>query len=333
MIDVFRRRSRGERDVLRRLHLPRLSQGGVVACVCTCGGDVPALQPLGANDSYLGAVALLDALHADVAESEGWVSVATSSDAAARYIQDGTLAVIPALEGAAPVERDLGRLVDLYERGIRVIGLTWNSRNKLAVGLDSGEGGLSEFGARAIEVMNRLGVVVDLAHASSATFWDVARESAAPLVVSHANARAVWDHPRNLDDEQLDAVGSSGGVVGLSLCPSFVSAQPVTLDDVLDHAEYLVRRMGIDSVVVGADFIDYALEEVLGDLRSHGDLYPEGSFTYPAGLETASELQNLVRGFGTRGFDQSDLISIGVSNFLRVAKRTEQVAAVAWVGP
>jgi membrane dipeptidase len=326
MVDVFRRRRQGEQAVLRRVHLPSLSQGGVAACVCTCGGDVPALRPLGQDDPYGNAVAMLEALHADAAESEGRVAVATSADEVVQCMEQGILALVPGLEGASPIQGDLGRLDDLYERGVRVVGLTWNSRNELAVGLDSGEGGLSELGTRAIEAMNGLGIVIDLAHASLSTFWDVARESSAPLVVSHANAKTVWDHPRNLDDDQLDAVRSSGGVVGLSLYPSFIGPQPVTLEQLLDHADYLVRRIGVAAVVIGADFIDYALEEILADLQGHSTLYPEGSFTYPSGLESASGLQSLVRGLESRGFDSDSLSKVGFSNFLRTLELTERVA-------
>lgn len=326
MVDVFRRRRQGERDVVSREHLPGFRMGGVVACVCTCGGDVRALQPLGQDEPYANAVALLEELQSDAAESEGRVAVVTSTDEIAQCIEQGVLAIIPGLEGASPIMGDLGRLADLHDRGVRVIGLTWNSRNELAVGLDAGDGGLTELGVAAIEAMNRLGIMIDLAHASPSTFWDVARESSAPLVVSHANAKSVWDHPRNLDDEQLDAVGSSGGVVGLCLYPSFIGPQPVTLEQLLDHADYLVQRIGVTSVVVGADFIDYALDEILGDLQGHSALYPEGSFTYPAGLESASGLQNLMRGLEARGLVGETLAMIGVANFLRTLEQTERVA-------
>jgi membrane dipeptidase len=326
MVDVFRRRREGEGDVLSRRHLPGLREGGVVACVCSCGGDARTLRPREHDDPYANAVAMLQELHADVAESDGRVAVVTSTDEMVDCIERGALAVLPGLEGASPIQGDLTRLEELHERGVRVVGLTWNSRNELAVGLDSGDGGLTPLGARAVEAMNRLGIMIDLAHASPSTFWDVAGTSSAPLVVSHANAKGVWDHPRNLDDDQLEAVRTSGGVVGLTLYPSFIGPQPVTLEMLLDHADYLIRRIGITSVAIGADFIDYALDEMLGDLRSHTALYPEGSFTFPAGLESASGLQNLVRGLESRGFDSDALSMIGVSNFLRALGQTERIA-------
>jgi membrane dipeptidase len=332
MVDVFRRRRHGERDVLRRLHLPGMRAGGVVACVCTCGGDVPALQPLPDADPYTNTVAVLEELQADARESDGRVAVAMSTEQLARCMDEGVFALVPAIEGASPIQGDLARLADLYDRGIRVVGLTWNSRNELAVGLDAGEGGLTPLGVRAVEAMNRHGIVIDLAHAALATFWDVARETSSPLVVSHANAKAVWDHPRNLDDRQLDAVGESSGIVGLTLYPSFVGSQPVTLDNVLQHADYLIDRIGIESVAVGADFIDYAVDEILRDLRRHGDLYPEGSFTYPEGLETASGLPTLFGGLEARALGDGALRMLGVTNFLRVFEHTERLSGKTMVG-
>lgn len=329
MIDVFRRRREGERDVLRRRHLAGLREGGVVACVCTCGGDVPALQPIPEADPYTNTVVLLGALYGDVADSDGAFAVVTGSSDLKRCIEEGQIGLLPAIEGASPIQRDIGRLVDLHERGIRVIGLTWNSANDLAVGLEAGEGGLSSLGARAVEVMNRRGIIVDLAHASEATFWDVARESFAPLVVTHANARAVCDHPRNLTDRQLDEVGASEGVVGLCVYPSFVGQQPISVDAVVKHATYITTRLGLGALVIGADFIDYALDEILGDLRRHSDLYPEDSFAYPDGVESAAGLQRLMRGLRASGLDDSALREIGIGNFLRVYAHTERCAGLA----
>src|SRR5207244_8142670 len=117
--------------------------------------------------------------------------------------------------------------------------------------------------------------VVDASPAPSVC---VVEASSAALVDSNAHAKSVCDRPRNLDDDQLDALASSGGIIGLSFYPSFVGPQPVTLERVLDHADYLMQRVGVDSVVIGGDFIDYAVEEILGDLRGHSELYPEGSF-------------------------------------------------------
>jgi len=321
MIDVFRRRREGEQAVLSRLHLPAFREGGVQACVCTVGGDVPSLCPLGVDQPRRSAVAMLEALHLDASESDGQVVVVSSAAELAACLAEGTLAIVPSLEGALPFQGDLGLVREFHDRGIRVVGLTWNSRNELAVGVGAGEGGLTPTGARAVGLMNELGIVVDLAHASPTTFWDVVRKTAAPVFVSHANARAVCDHPRNLDDEQLAAIATSEGAVGLVFFPHFVGPQPVTLENVLAQLEYLARRVGHESLVVGADFVDFALDEMMRDLE-----LDEDALAFPVGLETAASMRNLVEALPSHGFDETAIEQLETANFIRVLGATEDVA-------
>jgi membrane dipeptidase len=327
MIDVFRRRMQGERSVLARVHLPAFEQGGVQACVCTVGGDLLSLCPLGLDEPYGSAIAMLDALRDDVAESDGRLEVASSASEIAGCLERDVVALVPALEGAMPLKGEIRLIEDLYERGVRVIGLTWNSRNELATGVGAGTGGLTPAGVRAIGVMNRLGILIDLAHASEDTFWDAVRETSAPVFVSHANARTLCDHPRNLDDSQLDAVAASGGAVGLVFFPSFVGPQPVDLEAVLEHADYIAGRLGTGSIVIGADFVDFAVEEMARDLRAHGDLYDEDALRFPRGIESVASMQNVVAGLGRHGFTENAVAKVASANFLRVFAETERAAA------
>jgi membrane dipeptidase len=330
MIDVYKRRQNGERAVLANVHLPAYQEGGIVASVCIVGGDASTVAPFGLDQAHRSSVALLDALYADAAESEGRVAVATSAAALAHYIDRGTFAVLPALEGAMPIEGDLRLLEDLHARGVRMVGLTWNSRNALAVGLDSGDGGLTDLGREAIGLMNELGLVIDLSHASPATFWDVAQLSRAPLFASHANARAVHDHPRNLDDDQLNAISRSGGAVGLVFCPSFIGAQPVGVDDVLAHVEHFRRTVGDHAIVIGADYCDYAIDEMTAEILAHaGSIYDESSLHYPPGLHTAQSMQQVITRISRAGFDSAGLENVGCGNFLRVLGETEGSATAA----
>jgi membrane dipeptidase len=324
MIDVYRRRQAGERAVLARVHLPAYAEGGVVASVCTVGGDAAVQCPYGLEEAHRSAVAMLDALRADVAEADGRVAVATSAGEARAAIDRGAFAVIPAVEGAMVFEGELRLVEDLVERGVRVVGLTWNTRNAFAVGLDSGEGGLTDLGREAVGLMNDLGVVIDLSHASPTTFWDVAEITRAPLFASHANARAVHDHPRNLDDAQLEAIAGSGGAAGLVFCPTFVAPQPVRLDHLLAHLAYFRERIGDDAIVIGADFCDYATEEMRADVLAHlGSLYDESTLDYPAGIETVRSMQNVVAAMPGLGFGADGIDKVGTANFLRVLRQTE----------
>ncbi|MFQ5690869.1 MAG: dipeptidase [Gemmatimonadota bacterium] len=326
MIDVGRRRCEGERNVLERVHLPRLREGGVAAAVCTVGGDVESLCPLGLERPFQSALHLLQMLDRDVAEGAGKVGIARSSRELRRLLKEGVFAVMPSLEGASPVGDDLSRLEQLAGLGVRCIGLTWNSRNELATGLGHEDEGLTSLGREAVREMNRLGIVVDLTHLGASSFRDVVHSTAAPVIASHCNARSVYDHPRNLDDDQLDAIRDVRGLVGVVFYPEFVAEPPVTVEEVLDQVEYLVNRMGVEFVGVGADFIDYAIEEVAAELYGEGADYDPAEFAYPNGLGDCRSLGNFVEGLRGRGFSESEVRQVAGENFLRVMAEVDAAA-------
>jgi membrane dipeptidase len=323
MIDVNRRRSAGETRVFERIHLPELRHGGVAASICTVGGDPSCLCPLGTENAYESALGLIEALRTDISGSSDVVQIASSASEARRLIEEGIYAVIPALEGAAPLEGKPERVEEFHTLGVRSIGLTWNTRNEIAVGLRSGEGGLSAAGRDAVREMNRVGVLVDLAHASPTTFWDVVAVAEKPFIVSHANARSIQDSPRNLDDEQLRALKDADGFVGVVLYPPYVGPLPVSVENVLDHIEYLVEKVGIDHVGIGADFIDYAIPELVADYELHNMPYSEENFTFPKGVETCRSLSRISDGLRERGFSEEDIGKVAAENILGVIERVE----------
>ncbi|MBQ7792684.1 MAG: membrane dipeptidase, partial [Clostridia bacterium] len=111
----------------------------------------------------------------------------------------------------------------LRKKGIKILTLTWNDSNKIAKSQMSKEsGGLSPFGQKVIEKMNRLGMIADLSHASDETFWDVLSVSEKPVLVSHSNSRELCNHPRNVTDEMYKALMENGGVLGISFYPPFL---------------------------------------------------------------------------------------------------------------
>jgi membrane dipeptidase len=130
--------------------------------------------------------------------------------------------------------------------------------------------------------MNELGVVVDVSHVGVRSSLDAIAASAAPVIVSHANARAVHESRRNLTDEQIDAVAASGGVIGACAFPGFVAAQRQTLQHLLDHIDYLVERVGDAHVGFGFDFS----HETAQDYIYYGyeeETYPTPPWVYPVG--------------------------------------------------
>ncbi len=323
-VDVYRRRAAGESAVLSRIHAPAYRKGGVVASVCTVGGDTPLLGD--ATRPYETALTLLEAVEADVAESDGAFAIATSAGEVRSLIARGVFAIVLAIEGAAPVKGDLNVLQALYHRGIRIIGLTWNTRNEIAVGLDSGDGGLTAFGRKAVARMNELGIVVDLSHASDQTFWDVAEVSTAPLYASHSNARAVRKHGRNVDDDQLRAIADTDGAVGLVTYADFISEPPVAIGGLLRHLDHFRSIVGDNRIVIGADFLDYALEDTAA-FAAQSAAYNALPAYYAPGLESVSDMQNFINAMAEHGVPEDTVARISTENFLALLEKTQRGSA------
>ena len=187
----------------------------------------------------------------------------------------GLVSAMLTVEDAACVDGKLERLHIMYDRGVRIIALTWNYEN--CIGFPNSPDpalhakGLKEFGFEMLEEMGRLGMLADVSHLSEGGFWDVARENKKPFIASHSCARALCDHSRNLTDEQLRALGDRGGVCGVNFYSRFLrpDAAYTANEDILRHMEYIANHAGIEAVAFGSDFdgIDCTLE-----MRDYGGL-------------------------------------------------------------
>ena len=164
-------------------------------------------------------------------------------------------------------------LRDLYRLGVRMMTLTWNYENPLAypnvVPGDMSntwpcaavtDKGLKEKGLEILDEMERIRMIVDVAHLSDCGIWDVMRSAKRPFVSSHSNARGLCPHVRNLTDDMLRAMGDKGCLIGLNYCPSFLDANPDRSDlisrvsDMVRHAEHIIDLAGEDSLALGSDF-------------------------------------------------------------------------------
>ena len=189
----------------------------------------------------------------------------------------GRVSALLTLEDAVCLEGRMERLYALYERGVRMIALTWNYEN--SVGFPNSPDpalhakGLKDFGREVVEEMGRLGMAVDVSHLSEGGFWDVAALCRGPFVASHSCARALCDHSRNLTDAQLRALGEHGGVCGVNFYSRFLreGAEHTAFEDILRHMAHIADKAGIEAVALGSDFdgIDCTLE-----LKDYGGLVP-----------------------------------------------------------
>ena len=219
--------------------------------------------------------------------------------------EERRLGALLAVEGGEAISGDLAVLRALYRLGVRLITLTWNQRNDIAegVGDDRAGGGLSSFGAEVVHEMNRLGMAIDVSHLSEAGFWDVLEISKAPIIASHSSCRALSDHTRNLDDDQLKALGKAGGYVGINFYPAFLSKEEeeVGVRAVVDHLEHAAEVAGFAAVGLGSDF--------------------DGIERTPIGLEAPSRMQCIGEELARRGWSEENIRMVMGENLLAYLSR------------
>lgn len=300
---------------VRRVDLPKMRRGHLAA------GCFAAYVPQGRRTqdghqaAFDRAVAMLIAIGNMATAGARRCRTAADIEQAHR---DGIIAIVPAVENGYAVGTDLTRLRRLAELGARYVTLTHNGHNALADSAipradlgDAAEehGGLSDLGRAAIAEMNRLGLLADVSHVSRKAMLDAAATSRSPVVATHSCVRALCDHPRNLDDAQLDVLRDVGGTIQITAMSQFLrpgaKAEAVTPADFADHVDYAVRRIGIEHVGISSDFDG------------------GGGFN---GWRDASESPAITIELARRGYGAAELGALWGGNFLRLLRRAEQLA-------
>jgi membrane dipeptidase len=212
----------------------------------------------------------------------------------------GRIALFLGVEGALAVEDAPGALEKLAAAGVRFFGLCWNKTNKAGVSSFDRKngGGLSTLGRELVVECNRLGIMVDVSHASKRTFWDLVDVSKTPVFSSHSGCEALKHHPRNLDDDQLRAVGKQGGVVGIIFAANFLGGLfESTVETICDHLEHVIEVAGEDAVALGSDF--------------------DGFVPLPRGMRDVRDLPRITQVLHRRGFGERRIRKLLGENFLR----------------
>ena len=219
-----------------------------------------------------------------------------------RIGSDAGIGFLTLMEGADPIEGP-DKLGEFHERGVRLIGLTWNDKNRFASGNETEEG-LTDEGRDLIKRMNGLRITLDLSHINEKGFWEAIGLTTLIPVASHSNARALTDHPRNLRDDQLLAISERGGVIGIVLYNQFLKTgdKTPTVEDVFKHTDYIVTLCGEDHVGIGSDMDGARIEDFPEDLRKIADIPKIADY------------------FLDKGFSEGRVRKIMGGNFLRVIK-------------
>ena len=280
-----------------QVDFPKMVKGGVDASFFALYIPADMSEDQARNHAY----AMLEELEIQMARATDKVAFARNAEEVAANKAKGLVSIMLGLENASPIGHDIAVLEDLAARGVRYVTLTHSEDNQICDSC-TGKGkwgGLSPFGREFVKELNRLDVLVDVAHCADSTIREVLEVSQKPVVYTHGCCRALHKHPRNLSDELLKSIASRGGVVGMSIYPDFLSdSRTPGVGKVVDHIEHAIDVCGIDHVGLGTDYdgIDYT---------AHG-------------LEDISKFRLILDVLHGRGYTQAEVDKVAGRNFLNL---------------
>ena len=231
------------------------------------------------------------------------VDIAYNPSDIAHLKRAGKKAIMLGIENGYAIGKDLSQLEHFAKRGIVYMTLCHNGDNDICDSAkgNAEHGGLSPFGEKVVQEMNRLGIMVDMSHAAESSFYDALEVSQKPIVCSHSSARALCNHPRNLTDEQMKALAQKGGVAQVTMYNGFLRTDgQATILDAVEHLNHMVNIMGIEHVGIGTDF--------------------DGDGGVP-GMANASEVINFTRRLLQERYTEEQIQMIWGGNFLRVMEQ------------
>ena len=265
-----------------------------------------------------------------------WLQVETAADLA-RAKAEGRVGLIMGLQNMRPIADELDRLYLFRRLGLRIMQLTYNFRNAFGDGcLEPEEAGLTSLGRDAIRMMNQLGIAIDLSHVGQRTMLGALEVSSRPVLVTHANARALANLERNKTDAIIKAVAQGGGVIGASIygpmCWDQNPAKKPSIDDYVRHLEHIVNLVGCEHVGFGTDLATGANYQQLAFERSHwrrweginrfnrvfGEDIPS---RYLADCNKHSDLPKVTAALARRGWNEQQIRGYLGENFRRVLDR------------
>ena len=244
-----------------------------------------------------------------------------SVDDIRRAKQEGKLALGMHFQGTLPVARDLNLVGLYYELGIRHMLMVYNYKNYVADGCyEDGDGGLSGFGRELVAEMNRVGMIVDVAHTGYKSSMDTIAASTAPVIVSHGNLKAFNDHPRCYTDEQIRAIAASGGVFGLTGLGPFLGDNDASTPTLVRQVDHVAQLVGPQHVGFGLDYV-YDVPALEALFAQSADSPPAGD---PAGSMQQVEperLSAIVDALLGMNYSEADITAILGGNWLRVCEQ------------
>ena len=315
LFEMVRLADQGQKNSLLNITYPRLKRANITTTFYSIAGD-SVTHSRGTRQFLKSALENIDMLREEIEASQGKMRLILHADDLPTAPTPHELSVIMSFEGGKPLEGRIENLRNFYCLGLRSMQITWNLRNELADGVkeERTKGGLTTFGEAVVKEMDRLGMLIDLAHIARQGWFDVIDASSNPVCCTHSNCRQVFHHFRTIDDDQIKALAKTGGVLGVNAIATMVGKQP-TLDKLVDHIKHIADLVGIDHVGLGLDFV-----------KDDGALYPEdeifgvGENRLIPDFENEDDLPNITECMVKRGFSEDDITKVLGGNFLRLLK-------------
>lgn len=220
-------------------------------------------------------------------------------------IEEKKIGCLLTIENGRAIENKLENVDYFYDKGVRVMSITWNEDNLLGCGaLTKYDNGLTEFGRQYIKELNKKGIIVDVSHSSEKTFWNAINTSEKPIVATHSCCYSLCNHPRNLKDDQIRAIAQNKGIIGVCYCTQFLSETQIAgATEIAQHIAYIANLVGVDYVGLGSDFDGLEKEHIPTDLKNIG------------------QINNLINALMDIGFNKNEIEKIMGINWLKVLER------------
>jgi membrane dipeptidase len=339
MIELSLRNDRGHQDVFSSYYAPLIRKGGVNALFMVVGSDDPSLSNLNDAVTY-GTFSLIDVLREEEAVSGDFQICLTAADIE-EAVALGKIGVVMKLEGSRPIEgppdrNSLCLLRSLYRLGLRGICIVGAGRNKSATGVGAIETNsrLTTFGVELVKEMNRLGMVIDVAHMTDRCFYDLLEITSDPIHDSHTNTQKHCDIARNLSDRRIRAMAENGGVIGVMFQTAMIkkrayeTGERVTIDDLVRHIDHIAGLIGTNYIAFGSDIDEFELVEnihrawspVPGYIENLYYGVPKTKITVQ-GLEGVEKYPLLTDALLRRGYSDEDVRKIMGANLLKLVHR------------
>lgn len=308
--DIFNKSIQGEKNIFKKYHLNKLKKGGING-----GVFVFWTKPGSRYDNYESFKNMIEYNSYEIELAKEYLSIAKNYKEYIESLKNGKITAMMNLEGLSILEGNLNYINDIYNYGIRFSSLTWNEENEFACGAKASiDSGLKDKGKDYIKLAQELGIIIDISHASEKTFYDICKITKKPIIASHSNARQLCGVPRNLRDDQIKLIKETNGIIGINAYRDFIHSDKAKqdLEHLINHIDYTVELVGIDSVCFGFDFCDYIEDDLQDDINERKNV--------TRNLEDASQANNILRELKNRGYKYEDIEKLSYINFLNFIK-------------